>query len=188
MFHLILLAAGSSRRFGEDKLLWLVEGTPMLLRSLNRLTALTRILDADVTVVIHEGAAAGLLKAHPVRVLLNPNHAQGISTSIRCALDALNDGSPAAFFVADQPWLRVETIHDFLNGWLRSGKGAGCVAHCGETGNPAAFTAKYFPELRALEGDRGGKRVLQRHPEDCYLFEVRDARELEDVDVKPERT
>ena len=35
-----------------------------------------------------------------------------------------------AFFVADQPHLRAETVRAFLQGWEKSGKGLGCV-RCG---------------------------------------------------------
>lgn len=185
MMHLVLLAAGSSRRFGGNKLLWEIDGQPMLLRAAIRLIEASALLDADVAIVTREGAHLALLEGLPARILLNPDHELGIGTSVRCAVRALNDGAPAAFFVADQPYLRVETIVRFLKNWLASQKGLGCVSHNGEAGNPAVFSARYFPELEQLSGDRGGKRVLLRHLEDCFFEEIDDPRELEDIDVMP---
>ena len=39
-----------------------------------------------------------------------------------------------------------------------------------------------MPELLKLEGDKGGKRVLNRHLEDVFAFEVEEEKELMDID------
>ena len=67
---------------------------------------------------------------------------------------------------------------------MRSGKGIGCLSCQGELGNPAVFSNRYREELLALEGDVGGRRIIRRHPDDLFLCEVEDGRELVDVDVK----
>ncbi len=36
--------------------------------------------------------------------------------------------------------------------------------YAGAIGVPALFDRSLFGELRALEGDQGAKRILQRHP------------------------
>ena len=36
-------------------------------------------------------------------------------------------------------------------------------------------------ELLALEGDQGGRQIMQEHPEDIWMMEV-DERELRDID------
>lgn len=187
MIHLILLAAGSARRFGANKLMWPVNGRPMFMHALDKLLALQEKHGWDVTLVTQEGPVAQAAQAFPVNVVINPDHALGISSSIRYGIAALpNDAQPAAFFVADQPWLTEATAEAFLEAFVASGKSCGCVARDGETGNPAAFSRALFPELMALEGDRGGKRVLMQHQDDCMLYEVADARELTDIDTPPD--
>ena len=60
-----------------------------------------------------------------------------------------------------------------------------CIAalsHGGVRGNPCVFPARFFPELLALEGDRGGSAVIKSHPDALRLFEA-PARELLDVDT-----
>ena len=55
--------------------------------------------------------------------------------------------------------------------------------HGEKTGNPCIFSQKYYQELMEITGDRGGKQIIKKYPEDvAYLF-VGDARELQDVDV-----
>jgi molybdenum cofactor cytidylyltransferase len=92
-------------------------------------------------------------------------------------------GAPAIFFVADQPQLQLETIRRFLTGWQGSGKGLACVTWNGTWGNPCGFSKAYFPELLALEGDKGGKKVIKAHPDDVFLYPVSDPKELEDIDT-----
>ena len=53
----------------------------------------------------------------------------------------------------------------------------------GETpGNPVWFSRKYLPDLRALSGDQGGRKILEKHPEEIRWYPVAHAKELEDVD------
>ena len=186
MIHIILLAAGSSRRFGEDKLLWPVDGKPMICHTLEKLVALSSKHSWDVTVVTKEGSVHELTKEYPVSVCLNPDHESGISSSIKCSLSNLpNDALPAIFFVADQPWLESETIESFILGFLDSGRLCACVTHDGESGNPCIFSAPLFDELMQLSGDKGGKKIIMHHFDECYKFEVANPLQLKDLDTKP---
>ena len=88
------------------------------------------------------------------------------------------------FSVCDQPWLKAETIAALIDAFLKSGKGMACLSCGGKVGNPAVFSAEYFPELLELTGDTGGRRVILRHPEDVYHCEVKDEKELADIDER----
>lgn len=48
-------------------------------------------------------------------------------------------------------------------------------------GNPVVFAARYLPELMALTGDAGGKRVARAHRDEVRVVQT-DARELWDMD------
>ena len=71
--------------------------------------------------------------------------------------------------------------HSRVRGFLKSGKGIGCVCAKGHRGSPNLFAGKYKKELLALEGDQGGRQIMQEHPEDIWMMEV-DERELRDID------
>lgn len=163
--------------FPSGKLNTLLDGKPMYRHVLDHLTALAAEGLCDVTLV----SRPGLLTDCPVKVTENPDAAEGIASSIRVGLSALpRDDSPVAFFVADQPWLKKESIRAFLLaetscGILRAG-------YCGKQGNPVRFDRKYEPELMSLHGDVGGKAVIRLHPRDIEIFELSDGRELEDID------
>ena len=53
----------------------------------------------------------------------------------------------------------------------------------GIRGNPCLFPARFFPELRALQGDCGGSAVIRRHEDALLLYEV-PAGQLTDVDTR----
>ena len=67
-------------------------------------------------------------------------------------------------------WLTSETIYELLQAFLESKKAAACVSYQDKMGNPCIFR-KYYGELLALEGDKGGKKVLMKHLEDTCIYE-----------------
>lgn len=184
MIRLVLLAAGASRRFGSNKLLYEVDGKALIMHALEKLIALGMPRGWEVTLVTREGPISALAEGLPVKTLINPDADNGISTSVRCAVDdMISDADAAVFFVADQPYISEETLAAFIDGFAASGKKCGCVTWDGETGNPCAFTKELFPELSALTGDRGGKKVLMQHLDSCYFHEAGAEKELTDIDT-----
>lgn len=137
----------------------------------------------SLTVVTQYETIGEKAKALGAEVLYNPRPWEGISSSLKIGLGANLDADFALFAVADQPRLSEKTLDAVLNLALTSGKGMACAAYHGEYGNPCVFSRKYFPELLALTGDRGGKRILLAHPEDAALYSVSDLAELEDIDT-----
>ena len=131
---LIYLAAGNSRRFGRNKLLYEVDGRPMYLHLLERLM---EIADADkryeLLVVtqyqeIRETVDNFRKEGRRVFCVWSPESRKGVSFSIRAALSHIGksdrmwtgetsapvDIRSCAFFVADQPWLTKTTVEGFL--------------------------------------------------------------------------
>ena len=195
--HLILLAAGYSRRFaGGNKLLYPVKGKPMYRHIGERLlkiaeqyaTARCGAEHADLTVVTQYEEIRQGFSGSCAEVVINPDPLRGISSSLQCALSHLSDSGRIGaddflvVFSADQPDLGEKTICCFLKALCASGKRLGCVTDGTEMRNPCAFGAEYLEELSCLTGDTGGKKVLKRHAEDVFLFRAEHAEELEDID------
>ena len=85
--------------------------------------------------------------------------------------------------VADQPLLRAGTVRRVAEAWQEHPECIAAAAHNGNRGNPCLFPARFFPELCALEADRGGSSVIRRH-EDALLLVEAGERELFDCDTK----
>ena len=213
---MVLLAAGNSSRFGENKLMYPIGGKPMFVHAVERAFLLQQegLLDRVVLVTQYESvvqeldsqgyvahcfgrkgsretvAAAAGERGAAIEVVYNGQPELGISHSLQLGLQHLlgeNGGSAAEacmFGVCDQPHLQAETMRKLIHLFQTSGKGMAACAAGDVIGNPVIFSKQYYPELFALEGDRGGKRVLRHHPEDVALLQT-EQRELEDMDVRP---
>ncbi len=191
--HGILLAAGFSRRFQGNKLLYLLEGKALYLYLTERLTELLEegILDSLVMVTQYDEIFREMEK-RKIEVVKNENSIQGISSSLKLGLCKAQEFEEKEgenyyiFFVADQPYLKKQTIEKFLQDFIQSGKTIGCVKAGEETGNPVIFHEKYKEELECLQGDKGGKSVLRRYEKEVFYFEVEDKKELQDIDERGE--
>ena len=175
----VVLAAGSASRFGGNKLTATVEGQALIRRALSAVPA--EKLSA-VAVVTQYPEILDLAREFSFTPVRNDAPEAGVSRSIALGLAALGDCPGALFLVADQPLLRRESVEALVALWQRQPDGVAALGHGGVRGNPCLFPARLFPELLALQGDRGGSAVIRRHEDVLTLLEV-DPRELQDADT-----
>lgn len=183
---LILLAAGDSRRFHGNKLLSEFHGRPMYQYIAREAEKLSKDLFEKRLIVTQYEEIMDYMKMQGWQVVENRESHLGISHSIHLAIEEVRkEKEPLAccFAVCDQPYLKAATLKGLVNGWKGSNKGIGCLCNMGELGNPAIFSPEYQKELLELSGDVGGKRIIRKHIEDLFLYEVKDGLELVDIDV-----
>jgi len=161
----VVLAAGASRRLPGPKQLLRYRGVTLVRRA-----AETAVAAGCGPVVVVLPPAAPQLRRElvdlDVRVVENARAARGLSTSLRAGLEALEaGGDPEAvlFTTCDQPHLTADVLRRLVATWAASRPKAVACEYAGTVGVPALFSRPLFAELRALEGDQGAKRVLQRH-------------------------
>ena len=183
---LIMLAAGNSRRFGSNKLMYEVDGVPMYQRTLRMLQkAAERIPDSRIVVVTQPqySEIIDVVKETGAEVLFNPKPERGIASSMQIGLEIAKDADACFFTVSDQPWLTAETIIALYDAFQSENKGMACTVWGEKTGNPCIFSKKYYRKLMEITGDKGGKQIIKRYPEDVTYLKISDERELQDVDV-----
>lgn len=183
--HIIYLAAGNSRRFGSNKLLYEYQGKPLYRHGLDMLLEIAEENeDTTLTVVTQYWQIEQELRAAGVKAVLSEESKKGISYSIRAGLGAVGETPEedyVVFVVADQPCLTKQTVEKLLE--CADGKTETAAVGLGQRlGNPALFSMKYREELLALTGDQGGRAVLRRHQ--CRCIAVSDEKELADIDRK----
>ena len=183
---LIMLAAGNSRRFGSNKLMYEVDGVPMYQRTLRLLQkAAERIPDSRIVVVTQPqySEIIDVVKETGAEVLFNPKPERGIASSMQIGLEIAKDADACLYTVSDQPWLTAETIIALYDAFQSENKGMACTVWGEKTGNPCIFSKKYYRKLMEITGDKGGKQIIKRYPEDVTYLKISDEKELQDVDV-----
>ena len=189
----IMLAAGNSRRFGANKLLYEIEGSPMYQRTISCLfKAQKEVLKktgifCPVTVVTQYKEVGETAEKMGAKVCYNPHPEEGISSSLKIGLKENKEADACLFTVADQPWLTWESVMGLLEVFWESEKGMACMQNGEKKGNPCVFSKKYYKELFSLTGDVGGKQILNAHPTDIVVYQTKGERELEDIDYMDER-
>lgn len=176
----LIMAAGNASRFGENKLTASFAGKSLFSLALAAIPADTF---ARVTVVSQYPALLQEAEQARFHAIRNDRPDDGISRTIRLGTEAMADCAGILYMVADQPLLRQETVLRIVQDWRQH---PGCIvgaAHNGHRGNPCLFPARFFPELCALEGDRGGSSVIRRHEDALRLVEAAEP-ELSDCDTK----
>lgn len=121
-------------------------------------------------------------KIYNGRLLLagSPDREKGISYSIKAGL-AVCEADYYLFCVADQPLLRPGTVLELIRQTVEGGYAGGYVKWQETSGNPAIFSAALRPELLALSGDTGGKKILKKRSNVCTVC-AEEEEELKDID------
>ncbi|MFZ2973519.1 MAG: nucleotidyltransferase family protein [Ferribacterium limneticum] len=176
----ILLAAGSSRRFGADKRLHpLPDGTPMALASARNLAA---VCSRTIVVIRPDDTAlASLLATEGLETVVCAEAEQGMGHSLACGVAASADAAGWLVALADMPYIQPASYHAVLDA-MQGGAALARPIHNGCPGHPVAFAAAYRPELLALTGDQGGKAIIEANPVALVLCTVDDPGVLKDVD------
>lgn len=205
----IMLAAGSSRRMGRDKLFLPLKGKTVLGHALqNAATAgikevivVTRPESCSAVEEVSErllkgtveGAAGetirGSKKETPavtaVKVIANPQHHRGISSSLQAGLAAINPLAQGVIFaLGDQPFIPPEVYNLLLEHYTENLNFLTYPHYEGQRGNPALFDRRTWPALMTLAGDAGGSQLMSRLPaKEVYAVETRYPGILADLDT-----
>ncbi len=176
----VLLAAGNGARFGRNKLLAEFRCKPLIRWAME---AVPKELVAAVAVVTQYQEVAELAAGFGFQTVWNSAPELGVSHSVCLGTQMLKgECQGILFLVSDQPLLRKETVARLIEAFCQNPERIIVSAAEGRQGNPCVFPVALFPALETLEGDRGGKQIIRRHPELVTEFTV-DPIELLDVDT-----
>lgn len=179
----ILLAAGTSSRFGEqNKLLVELDGEPLVRHAARSLLAGS--VDEVVVIVGYQaGLVRDALSGLDLEIIENPAFAAGQATSVATGIRAVRDRTDAVLFaLGDMPFVSPATV-DLLIKAYRAGAGDAVAASvAGDRGNPVLFDARFFDDLADLDGDIGGREILCEHPA-AVLVATGDPGVRQDIDT-----
>jgi CTP:molybdopterin cytidylyltransferase MocA len=181
---ILIPAAGFGRRMrGADKLLELVDGRPLLARTVAR--ALEAADDVIVTLPALDHPRADAVAELPVRAVPVPEALEGMAASLRAGVAALEcDVSGLLITPADMPDLTSDDFRRVINAFdaapdrLVQATGAD-----GTPGHPVIFPASCFDAISRLAGDEGARSVLRANKDRLVRVALAGDHALTDLDT-----
>jgi molybdenum cofactor cytidylyltransferase len=184
MLSAILLAAGESKRMGEPKQLMPLGSSTVLEQAIDNL--LNSAVNEVIVVLGYKAEEIiKTLAAKPVKIIVNPNYRQGMSTSIIAGLILIDSQAQAVMLaLGDQPLVDSQTINQLIDEFYNHDKGIAVPAYQGRRGHPIIFAIKYKPKLLELKADIGGRQIIQHHPDDVLEVAVDSESIIADIDTR----
>ncbi len=180
----LVMAAGRSSRMGANKLLLEDGGRPIVARVVEQ--ALAGGLAEVIVVCGHQEAEIrAALAGQRVRLISCPDHADGMSASLRCGLKALREDIDAALvLLGDMPRVTGGLLRR-LTAAFNPTEGRAIIVPTfeGKRGNPVLWDRRFFAEMMALAGDVGARHLIGEHAELVVEIEADDSGVLLDVDT-----
>jgi CTP:molybdopterin cytidylyltransferase MocA len=206
----ILLGAGSSERFGSEKLLTLLPtGETLLERALkihlqSKISPLIVVISPNLGKIIMEDT--GILSFSRMRIgkrvgpwysfscrwgrgrlAINENSREGISSSIQKGLTCLKDEEETnglLISLSDLPFLTSETINFFIKKFLEEQIGFLLPAFNDITGHPVIVNINRFKnDIGNIRGDVGLRVILKKYPKAVKKIPWRDNSVTWDIDT-----
>ena len=181
----VVLAAGRSQRFGKagHKLAQPLGSSSVLAQTLSCAIA-SQLRIVVVTTARFVDVARSSVAARDVVVLPEANDddiaALGMGTSIAAGVSASPDSCGWLVLPGDMPMVRPATVLAVAR--ALDEHPVAYAQHRGRRGHPVGFAAELYPELAALSGDEGARRIIARYP--AFAVDVDDVGILVDIDTE----
>jgi molybdenum cofactor cytidylyltransferase len=169
---------------GSNKLLEPLGGVALVRRV--ALAALEAKLEPVVVVTGFEPERVReALDGLAVRLVANPDYAEGLSGSLKVGIGALPDGIDGAMvLLGDMPLVTSTLVRRLVAAFEAEPGGFAAVPlHEGAWGNPVILAPALFPEVQALTGDVGARKVLEAHRDMVIVVPMSDDAVVVDVDT-----
>ncbi len=168
MIAALVLAAGGSSRLGRPKQLepWGPDET--LLDAVMRDVRRFPVDEIWVVLGAHVDEVLAVVDLAECGIIENQEWSEGLASSLRAGLDALNRQSradAALVVMGDQPGIDPAVVHDLLETRRTSKARAVIPKYRYIRGNPVLLDRSLWPRIMSLSGDEGARQLLQAHPE-----------------------
>jgi molybdenum cofactor cytidylyltransferase len=180
----VILAAGSSTRMGQNKLLLALDGETVVRRALG---AATRAgLDPVVLVLGHDAERVRAeVIGMPCVPIVNPNYSAGKGTSLQAGIaeaSAAPQAGAAIVMLADMPFVTTEMLATIVARHRATGAPMVVSRYGDVNAPPMLYSRALFAELLALSGEACGKEMIRRHRAEADVVSWPE-RALADIDV-----
>jgi molybdenum cofactor cytidylyltransferase len=164
---IIILAAGSSSRFGDIKQLSLYVDKTFIRHAV---TIAKKVVKKVIVVLgAHAEKVKKEIEDSDVVFVFNKDWEEGMASSIRSGLSTFLEIEPAAesviFMVCDQPFVSSSLLNELISKHVETNKQIIASTYQGTVGTPVFFEKTFFPALLNLKGQSGAKKIIQQNSE-----------------------
>lgn len=177
----ILLAAGSSTRFGDNKLIQPLPDSKTSVAVQAALHMRTAVADCIAIVRADDQALIKQLSETGIDIIINNDADSGISSSLRLGIQQRCGAFAWIVALADMPFI-PPAIFLQVSHALQHGAMLAAPVYQGQRGHPVGFSSKLREELLQLKGDYGAKSVIDAHRDALHVIQVGNNAVLRDID------
>jgi molybdenum cofactor cytidylyltransferase len=184
MISAIILAAGESKRMGEPKQLMPFGQSTILEKAIINNLLSSAVNEIIVVLGYRAEEVLKTIATKPVKIAINPDYKQGMSTSIIAGLNLIARQAQAVMLaLGDQPLVDSQTINRLIEEFYNHDKGIVVPTYHGKRGHPVIFAIKYKQKLLELKGDIGAREIIKDHPDDVLEVAVDSESVISDIDT-----
>jgi len=168
----------------RDKLLLDVGGIPVIERVIR--TAKSSLLD-DLILIYQNERVREIGEKYQVKAVYNDSAHEGQSAAVKLGVrESRPDTDAFMFLVGDQPFLDPATINILIDQCTKNPQQIIVPVYNGKRGNPVIFPSLFRHDLLAIEGDIGGRVVMEKMKDRLKLVVFEDGTAGIDFDTEEE--
>ena len=180
MINCIVMASGYGSRIGTNKLLLEYRDKKLIEHIMDKIL---QINFYSSLVVAKDKEVLDIACKKGFKVVENKNSILGQSESIKLGIENSPVAEGYMFFTGDQPLLSKLTIEKMIDAFKNNPQSIIIPRYKERNGSPVIFSSIFIDELKALEGDKGGREVIKRNKESLVFIDVENEYELMDIDT-----
>jgi molybdenum cofactor cytidylyltransferase len=182
MICAIVLAAGSSRRMGVQKLLLPFGGKTVVTHIVDQLLE-SSVDEVHVVLGSHAERISRELSGRPVSIVINDSYKSGMLSSVRCGLHRLPlQCRTVLVALGDQPSITSDLVNRMLQSFATCERSILVPLYKGRRGHPILFSITHRDDVLTHYEDVGLRGLLHAHPDDVHELSVSTSSVLSDMD------
>ncbi|MGJ8680198.1 nucleotidyltransferase family protein [Paraglaciecola sp.] len=176
----VILAAGKGRRFGGIKQLADINGTPLILKSIQSFFSngqpLPGISQVNIVLGCNKDKIKSLVPAG-VNIITAKNWDQGMGHSLGDAIEQLEHGFEHVFIaLADQVGINTSIVNKLLLTLSERPSNIIAAKYGEHIGVPAIFPSTYMNQLLSLSGDKGARSIIRNNLNEVISLNIPEAK------------
>lgn len=175
----IIMASGFSKRMGENKLLMNFKGKKLIEYVIK--ANLQSKID-EILLIYRDENIRNIGLSYGIKTIYNGMANLGQSQSIIKGVKNAS-GESYMFFPGDQPFITKDLIDLLINEHLRDRGKITIPYFKGKRYTPTIFSKAFREELLKIQGDRGGREIIERNPEKIQRIHIDNEDILADLDT-----